>query len=259
VVNADDPSAQYFLEVPVSRRVSFGSKNSGISGVEHIPFAIKSIDADKTVFVLNGTEMEIPFAGEFFAYNAALASVCAWSLGVPWEKIAQALLSIPQVSGRFQIINEGQDYLAVVDYAHEPASLRSLYEAVNIRKPKRIIGLLGAQGGGRDKWKQMEMGKIAANYCAEVFLTNEDPYDDDPLEIMAGVEEGLFSAGFSPEKIHKIIDRREAIRGAINMAQPQDAIVFSGKGGEVWMCISGGQKIPWNEAEEVRGAIRARN
>lgn len=103
------------------------------------------------------------------------------------------------------------------------------------------------------------MGKVAARYCDEIILTNEDPYDESPQQIIDDVESGLSQipnpnppAGGQIPKIWKIIDRKEAIRKAISLAEPGDVVVLTGKGGEVWMCVQGGKKIPWDETKIVK-------
>ncbi|MEK7110541.1 MAG: hypothetical protein AAB867_01670, partial [Patescibacteria group bacterium] len=99
------------------------------------------------------------------------------------------------------------------------------------------------------------MGRIAAEYCNEIILTNEDPYDDDPEEIMDDIEKGIleYSRNFRP--VYKISDRREAIRHALLSARPGDAVMMTGKGGEQWMCVERGRKIVWNERLVVEELI----
>ena len=120
---------------------------------------------------------------------------------------------------------------------------------------------MGAQGGGRDKWKRAEMGKIAAKYCDKIILTNEDPYDENPAAILKDIEAGFSQIPNSPpvprlrragkfqisKNYWKIIDRREAIKKALSLAKKGDVVILTGKGGEVWMCVEKDKKIPWDE------------
>jgi len=108
---------------------------------------------------------------------------------------------------------------------------------------------LGSCGGGRDKWKRPEMGKIAANYCKEIILTNEDPYSENPEQILSEIESEISNFEF---RISKIIDRREAISKAISGAKPGDTIIITGKGCEPWMCVADNKKIPWDDREIVK-------
>ena len=162
----------------------------------------------------------------------------------------------------------------IVDYAHEPASLEAVYKTAKLFKPKKIIALLGSQGGGRDKWKRAAMAKIAEKYCDEIIFTNEDPYDESPSAILDDMEKGLSQIPNSPSAIGfasnewragksqisknywKIVDRKEAIQKAISLAKKGDTVILTGKGGEVWMCVQGGKKIPWDERAIIEEALK---
>ncbi|GAI54658.1 unnamed protein product, partial [marine sediment metagenome] len=109
--------------------------------------------------------------------------------------------------------------------------------------------VLGACGGGRDKWKRPVLGKIAAEYCQEAIITNEDPYDEEPMEIIEQVAEG------AQGKARKILDRKEAIKKALELANPGDIVIITGKGSEPWMCVSRGKKIPWDDRQVVKDLI----
>ena len=106
---------------------------------------------------------------------------------------------------------------------------------------QKLICVLGSCGGGRDKWKRPELGKIAAEYCDKIIITNEDPYDEDPMEIINRVAEGAGG------KAEKILDRKEAIKKALELAKANDVVIITGKGAEPWMCIENGKKISWDD------------
>jgi UDP-N-acetylmuramoyl-L-alanyl-D-glutamate--2,6-diaminopimelate ligase len=119
---------------------------------------------------------------------------------------------------------------------------------------------LGGAGGGRDKWKRPAMGAIAARYCDEIILTNEDPYNEDPLEILDEIASGIREA--DPEKakrVYHIIDRKEAARKAFALAQPGDVIIGTGKGSEDWIHAAGGAKMPWNERKLFEEIMREKS
>ena len=109
-----------------------------------------------------------------------------------------------------------------------------------------MICVLGSCGGGRDKWKRKVLGQIAAKYCDEVIVTNEDPYDENPMEIIDQVANGTGS------KAKKILDRREAIKKSLEFAESGDVVVITGKGCEPWMCVAHGKKIPWDDRKVVK-------
>ena len=112
--------------------------------------------------------------------------------------------------------------------------------------------MLGAAGGGRDKWKRPEFGRIASEYCDEIILTNEDPFEEDPEKILDGIESGIKNK----EKVKRIIDRKEAIREAIKKAGPNDTVIITGKGSETSMAVAGGKKLPWSDKEVVKDSLQ---
>jgi len=102
------------------------------------------------------------------------------------------------------------------------------------------------------------MGKIAAQWCDQIILTNEDPYDENPVSILEQIEAGFSkipNSKFQIPKYEKILDRREAIRKALSLARTGDIVIITGKGCEPWMCVEGGKKIPWDDREVVRQEI----
>lgn len=124
-----------------------------------------------------------------------------------------------------------------------------------------MICLLGAPGGGRDNWKRPAMGKIAAQYCDKIILTNDDPYDEPPENIIDDIFSGASQIRNSKSKsrnIFKIVGRREAIKKAFSLAKKGDFVILTGKGGEVWMCVENGKKIPWNEKKIVEDLLNQR-
>ena len=172
----------------------------------------------------------------------------AEALGVPLAMCAKALAALPRISGRVERIEAGQDFLAIVDYAHTPDSLKALYSAFPNR---RKICVLGNTGGGRDVWKRPAMGRIADEACAHVILTNEDPYDEDPRAIVDAMAAGMKRA---PEII---MDRRSAIRAALRAARTGDAVLVSGKGTDPFIMGARGTNEPWSDARVGREELSA--
>ena len=196
---------------------------------------------------------------EFNKENIAAAVAISKELGVDDMVIEKAISVFAGVPGRMEFIGAGS-YTAIVDYAHTPDSLEAAYKAVKplpdaSHQSPKLICVLGAAGGGRDKWKRKEMGKIAAEYCNEIILTDEDSYDEDPKNILDEIRNGINEASFPPEHIHEIIDRREAIRHAIQMLRKGDVLIATGKGSEEWIHIAHGKRIPWNEKREFEEAL----
>jgi len=136
----------------------------------------------------------------------------------------------------------------IVDYAHTPDSLEKLYQAF---PDSNKICVLGNTGGGRDSWKRKVMGSIADKYCSQIILTNEDPYDEDPLKIVNDIAEGIKS-----QKFQIIMDRKEAIEKAISSAQIKDIVLITGKGTDPYIMGPNNTKIKWDDAEIVRKILK---
>jgi UDP-N-acetylmuramoyl-L-alanyl-D-glutamate--2,6-diaminopimelate ligase len=233
VSNQDIPESRLFLSARVSQAIGFGKDELGIL----------SGDARHIRFEYSGTRFSLPIAGDFNALNALSAIKLCEAFGISRSASASALEALPTVRGRVEHIEAGQDFIVVVDYAHTPDSLKALYGAF---QNHRKICVLGNTGGGRDTWKRPLMGRIAEEACEKVILTNEDPYDEDPLTIVAAMAGGMQRA---PEII---MDRREAIRAALRAARVGDAVLISGKGTDPFIMSARGAQLPWSDADVVR-------
>jgi UDP-N-acetylmuramoyl-L-alanyl-D-glutamate--2,6-diaminopimelate ligase len=192
--------------------------------------------------------------------NIAVAVAIAKELGIGNTIIENAILAFEGVQGRMEFIHVG-DYTAVVDYAHTPESLKAAYIAATPHPTAefphpRLICVLGAAGGGRDTWKRPSFGAIASDYCDEIILTTEDPYDEDPRAIGDEIEAGIPQPLRADQHVYKILDRAAAITKAVSLAQPGDVVIGTGKGSEDWIHVSGGKKIPWNERAAFEEALK---
>ncbi len=236
IANADDEYGKRFLKLPLEEQIGFS-----LTDVTEVV-----VENDGVAFTFDGVRFSLPHPGNFSILNALAAAKAARFLGVPLEVSAQALTKLTRIPGRAEKIDGGQKFLAVVDYAHTPDSLRALYSAYPSR---RKICVLGNTGGGRDTWKRPEMGAIAEEYCDEVILTNEDPYDEDPDAILAAMAEGM------QKKPRIIMDRREAITTALSLAQAGDAVLITGKGTDPYIMGARGTRTPWSDARVVKDEL----
>jgi UDP-N-acetylmuramoyl-L-alanyl-D-glutamate--2,6-diaminopimelate ligase len=189
------------------------------------------------------------FSASFNLENTALAVSFARDCEVSWNVIGKALRDFGGVSGRLQFVQR-EPFSVVVDYAHTPGSLRRLYEFLKPSEGRKLICVLGATGGGRDKGKRPEMGRVAGEFCDEVILTNEDPYNEDPLQIIEGLAEDL-----GGRDIYKIVDRRKAIVKAVSLAKEGDVIALTGKGSQTSIAVSDGKKILWSDEKVARDVL----
>jgi len=161
------------------------------------------------------------------------------------------------VPGRQEWIEEGQPFKIMVDYAPEPESLKNLYKALEQVPKKRLIHVLGSCGGGRDKARQPILGKMAGQAADVVVVTNEDPYNDDPMQIINHVAQGVAAAGKQKDKnLFEVLDRQDGIRKAMDIAQPGDLVLITGKGAEQFICGHDGKNIPHDDRRVVRKFLK---
>ncbi len=200
--------------------------------------------------------LHLQLLGDFNQANALAALTIAEAYKLDIQKAIASLESIATIAGRMQRITAPSGTEIIVDYAHTPDSLEAVY--TNMRKEAdnrngKMICVLGAAGGGRDTWKRPLFGALAQQYCDQIILTNEDPYDENPEKILDQIEKGYdASRSISNERI---IDRKKAIHTAIYHAGERDVVVITGKGSEISMAISATKKIPWSDAAIVEEVI----
>jgi UDP-N-acetylmuramoyl-L-alanyl-D-glutamate--2,6-diaminopimelate ligase len=210
-------------------------------------------------------EVALPLAGRFNVANALGALAAAHALGGELEVLVAALERGVRVPGRFEVIDEGQDFAVLVDYAHTPDSLENVLGAAReltgtgAHGQGRVVCVLGA-GGDRDRGKRPLMGEIAARLADVTIVTSDNPRSEEPEEIIAEILAGASGAP-QPESarpIASIPDRRAAIFRAIAVAAPGDVVVIAGKGHEQGQEFADGRKLPFDDVEVARDALRAR-
>lgn len=224
IINLDDENAEYFLQFPAKKKYTYGLNQGNIN--------------------TQNTKFKLQLIGDFNTYNALAAICVGLSQGVGLETCERAVEKIKGIPGRMELA-VSEPFKVFVDYAFTSNALEKVYKTLKPQSGKMIC-VLGACGGGRDKWKRPVLGEIAGKYCDEVIVTNEDPYDENPMDIINQV------AGGASGKAKKILDRRGAIKEALLSAKPGDAVVITGKGCEPWICVAGGKKIPWDDRKVVR-------
>jgi UDP-N-acetylmuramoyl-L-alanyl-D-glutamate--2,6-diaminopimelate ligase len=238
IANADDPASEKFLAKKATFKKTFSLKD--LSSYE--------TKKDGLIFTFGKDIFTSPLLGEFNLYNILAAISFARSINISDDVTKKALEKFNTIRGRVEHVTVGQDFEVVVDYAHTEDSLRQFYSAF---EGKRKICVLGSTGGGRDKWKRPLMGGAADSYCETIILTNEDPYDEDPTQIINEVASGI--------KNHKpiiILDRREAIARAISEVKQGDTVLITGKGTDPYIMGPNGQKTPWDDAKVAKEELQ---
>jgi UDP-N-acetylmuramoyl-L-alanyl-D-glutamate--2,6-diaminopimelate ligase len=262
IVNLDDEFAEEFLDFEVGRKIGFKKVESQKSKVksqnlEVIDYRFLEMNKIGTKFIFNDEEIQLKILGKFNALNATVAGCIGKSLKIDDKKIKQGLERVNNLPGRLERINEGQDFIVIVDYAFEPVAVTKLYETIKILQPNKIIHILGSTGGGRDKNRRGKLGRLAGKKADYVIITNEDPYDDDPMDIIKDVSKGAESVGKIKDKnLFLIEDRRQAIKKAISLANKNDLVLITGKGSEQAIAVKDGQLIPWDDRKVVREILK---
>ena len=193
-------------------------------------------------------DVEIDIPGTFSVYNSLTAIAVCSHFDVPAEKIAAAL-KVAKVKGRIEMVKVSEDFTLMIDYAHNAMSLESLLTTLKEYNPKRLVCLFGC-GGNRSKARRYEMGEVSGKLADLTIITSDNPRFEEPQDIINDIKIGI---GKTEGKYVEIIDRKEAIRYAIDEARVGDVIVLAGKGHESYQLIMG-KRVPFSEKEIVKRA-----
>ena len=249
IINLDDAAADAFIKACAAPYITYGEHPDATlrllkysSNLQGSKFSFSYAGADYQV--------EIPLIGKFNVYNALAALGCIVCEGLNLAEACNAFKRAPQVPGRFELINLGQDFGCAIDYAHTPDGLENLLQAARLLNPRRLITVFGC-GGDRDASKRPVMGKVAASLSDITIVTTDNPRTEDPLFIIKQVEVGLKAAA-KPYLVE--VDRAAAIKLAIETATAGDLVVIAGKGHEDYQII-GTEKIHFDDREQAKAAI----
>jgi len=244
VVNVDDP---------YGRRIAQELPGTITIGIDSPDARLRATDVRTSMsgsrFTLDGLQLAVPLPGRFNVLNALGAVAVARELGVADDVIAAALPHADRAPGRFEPVEEGQGFAVLVDYAHTPDSLDNVLRAARGLTDGRVLVVFGC-GGDRDRGKRPLMGAVARDRADVVIVTSDNPRSEDPERIIAEVLEG---AGDGAQVVP---DRREAIERAVGLAAPGDVVVIAGKGHERGQEVAGGVKLPFDDVDVARRALR---
>ena len=171
-------------------------------------------------------EVKTPLLGTFNVHNALGAMASAYAAGMPMEQIVNLIAKLSPVDGRMEIINEGQDFTVIVDYAHTPDGVEKVLEFVNDIKQNSVKVVIGCPGD-RDRTKRPVIAKLSVDYADDVIFTTDDPHSEDPEDILNEMTQGMEESHYEV-----IVDRIKAIEAAINKAQKNDIVLIAGRGHE---------------------------
>jgi UDP-N-acetylmuramoyl-L-alanyl-D-glutamate--2,6-diaminopimelate ligase len=257
VVNADDLYGQQLVElaeIPVTTFSATGSPEADWRAVD------VRLGADGSVFRIVGpggieADASIQLAGPFNVANALAAVVGLVEAGIPLQTAVAGVSTLPGVPGRLERVDEGQDFVALVDYSHKPGAVEAVLTSMRSVTEGRLTVVLGC-GGDRDKGKRPLMGEAAARLADLAVFTNDNPRSEDPLCILAAMVEGGLKVP-QHERAHIVVepDRRAAIALALGRASRGDVVVVAGKGHEQGQYVAG-EVLPFDDREVVREELR---
>ena len=291
IVNLEDPSATYFMQA--TKKPVYGFTTNGMAGkaavsdevidLPEIPKNIRFMTAlnihsdDKSLTFdvqadgqnaiyqdnykpeISEFSVESKLPGAFNAYNI-MASITAVSslIGLSFAEVASKVPELTPIKGRMTVIQEGQPFEVIVDYAHTPSSFQTIFPPIRNRCKGKMICIFGS-GGERDLTKRPLQGQIAAKYCDTVILADEDPRGEDPVELLKMIAAGAEKEGkVMNENLFIIHDRPQAIRQAFKMAKADDIVLLLGKSHENSI-IYKNYTMPYDEISEAKKALNGLN
>jgi len=253
IVNLDDEHADDFLNSWADVKYGFTLTNKSSNQAKVMRADQVQSGGQGTEFRINQVPFRLKLLGRHNVYNALAAVTVGLNQSLSLIKISQIFSDVEPPPGRIEFIDEGQNFQIVVDYAFEPVALEKLYEVVRGIPGRKIIHVLGSTGGGRDVDRRPKLGRLAGQFADYVIVTNEDPYDEDPQQIISQVAAGALKAGKKINRnLFKISDRRKAIAKALGLAQRSDIVLVTGKGSEQAIVVKGNKKIPWDDRKVIK-------
>jgi UDP-N-acetylmuramoyl-L-alanyl-D-glutamate--2,6-diaminopimelate ligase len=257
ILNMDDPKGEALERMTKVPVVSYGLENR---------CRVRAADIESTLqglkFRLVTSEGEAvvasPLLGRINVYNMLAAAATGLTYGIELKTIVQGIQSLSSVPGRLERVQNKRGLCILVDYAHTPDALEKALQTVRELTEARLITVFGC-GGDRDRGKRPQMGRIAGDYSDLVIITSDNPRGEDPEDIVSEIEPGVCEAGLDaidPDSPYAnrgyriIVDRKKAIRDAVDVADKGDIVLIAGKGHENYQII-GKRKIYFNDAEEA--------
>ncbi len=252
LTNLDDKNGKVMLQNTKARKYSYALQSMS-------DYKCKLLENNFTGLLLNidGQEVHCRLIGSFNAYNLTAAYATAILLGEEKMKVLTFISTLNSVEGRFDFVTSNQNVVGVVDYAHTPDALQNVLNTIHdVSSGKgKVITIVGC-GGDRDAAKRPLMAKIACEMSDRVILTSDNPRSEDPIDIIHQMEKGVPSA--ETRKTLSIVDRREAIKTAVALAQPGDIILIAGKGHEKYQEVKG-RRSPFDDKKVLHEMLNTTN
>ncbi len=255
VLNRDDRSYDLFRPLPGARIVTYAMQRPADVMAESVEWTSSGVNL--TVRTPDGDiALRSPLVGRFNVYNILAAVAVGWGMGLPVQGIREGVAAMKGVPGRMEVVDRGQPFMAVVDFAHTPNALENALEAARTMTKGHVIVVFGS-AGERDREKRRMMGEVAGRLADLVVVTAEDPRREPLDEIMAEIASGCKAAGKSDDECLLVPDRGRAIETACRRAMPGDIVMVCGKGHEQSMCF-GTTEHPWDDRKALATVLEGR-
>jgi UDP-N-acetylmuramoyl-L-alanyl-D-glutamate--2,6-diaminopimelate ligase len=264
VLNAADESYHLLHRIPADRQLAYSIEEALLGAATEV--AVANViatgirrSASDVRFAVQSPEVDFELrtvlVGDYNISNILAATSVALALGVPVTAIQRGVWNVQGIPGRMERVDEGQDFVALVDFAHTPNSLQRVLETARTLTEGRVIAVFGS-AGLRDVAKRAWMGEVGGRLADVAVLTAEDPRTESLEAILDEMARGAEEAGaVEGRTYYRIPDRAEAIQFAVELARPGDLVITCGKGHEKSMCY-GTVEMPWSEHEALRAALR---
>lgn len=251
VLNADDSASEQYALSTAAHILTYGIDNEADIMASNIVMTSKGTKFQlKTP--IGKTEAWVRLVGKFNVYNVLAGIGATIALGIPLSVIIDALKRLDGVAGRFELVDEGQDFSVIVDYSHTPDSLQNALETIREFSKGKTFVVVGC-GGDRDRTKRPLMAKIACDFADEAIFTSDNPRSEDPIAILEEMETGVMGRRYTT-----IENRKEAIYQAVKQATTNDIILIAGKGHETYQQI-GKETFHFDDREVAKEAITEKN
>ena len=259
VINLDDPRGRDLMAMTQATVLTYGLGKECRIRADSI-----QTDKDGLSFLLRTPSgqglVRSPLIGDFNVYNILGAAGAGLALNLPLEAVVRGIEALPAIPGRLERVENRKGLTLVVDYSHKPDALLKAMTSLKPYVKGRLITVFGC-GGDRDRGKRYDMGRLAGEHSDVAFITSDNPRSEDPLSIVKEIEKGMLDSGLKkgggnshPGKGYFLeVDRRQAIRKAVAMADETDVVLIAGKGHEDYQVI-GSEKRPFSDQEEAARA-----
>ena len=246
IINHDDETRDFLLDYATSKckMITYGIGGGDFCALDY------SLQSSGVSYIIKGHRVSVPIPGKFTVYNSLCAYVAACQLGLCGAEVTKAMSEMAGVGGRIQSIPNNRGFSVIVDYAHSPDGLENIITACREFTAGQIITVFGC-GGDRDATKRPIMGEVAGRLSDLVIITSDNPRNENPQMIIEQIFEGIADKN----KVFKLVDRKDGIVKAINLAKTGDCVIIAGKGHENYQEFENGRIVDFDDTQVASEAL----